>query len=80
MLEKAGIGDSMERIRAWRKKLDYATLLLALILFQFIVSVIMLLIGHLTGNAYFRGVGVGLLIAWVTSAIAYFIIRRAKQR
>lgn len=54
-------------------------LLLALILFQFVVSVAMLVLGHLTGKAYFRGVGVGLLIAWATSAIAYLVIRRAKR-
>ena len=60
--------------------MGYATLLLILILFEFVVNVIMLLAGYLTGNAYFRGVGIGLLIAWVTSAIAYLIVRRAKQR
>lgn len=53
--------------------------MLLLILFEFVVSVIMLLVGHLTGNAYFRGVGVGLLIAWVTSGLAYLIVRKAKQ-
>ena len=81
MLERAGIGDLMGlKITTWRKNLDYATLLLALILFQFIVCVIMLIVGYLTGNAYFRGVGIGLLIAWVTSALAYFIVRKSKQR
>jgi hypothetical protein len=33
--------------------------------------VIFISIGYITGNIYFRGVGVGLIIAWVTSAIAY---------
>ena len=69
----------MGKVTAWRKDMDYPTLLLALILFQFVVCVIMLLLGHLTGNAYFRGVGIGLLIAWVTSAIADLVIRRARQ-
>ncbi len=67
-------------IRTWRKNLDYATLLLLLVLFELIVSVIMLLVAYLTGNAYFRGVGVGLVIAWVTSGLAYLIIRNAKQK
>ncbi len=69
----------MGKVAAWRKNMDYSTLLLALILFQFVVSVAMLVLGHLTGKAYFRGVGVGLLIAWATSAIAYLVIRRAKR-
>ena len=74
-----------------------------LILFELVLSVIFILIGHFAicshpcgnvnicaklgavyncpdnaitvpptiGNTYFGGVGVGLLIAWVTSAIAY---------
>lgn len=69
----------MGKINTWRKNLDYSTLILILVLFEFIVSVIMLFVGYLTGNAYFRGVGIGLLIAWVTSGLAYFIVRRAKQ-
>lgn len=44
-----------------------------LILFELVLSVIFFLISYFTGNIYFKGVGVGLLIAWVTSAIAYFI-------
>jgi len=70
----------LDEVRTWRKNLDYATLLLTLILFEFIVSVIMISVGYLTGNAYFRGVGIGLLIAWVTSGIAYLVVRRSKQR
>lgn len=68
----------MDKISTWRKNLDYATLILMLILFEFIVSVIMLLVGYLTGNAYFQGVGIGLIISWVTSALAYFIVKKAK--
>jgi hypothetical protein len=70
--------EDMGKISTWRKNLDYSTLMLMLILFEFVVSVIMLLVGHLTGDAYFRGVGIGLVIAWVTSGIAYFVVRRAK--
>lgn len=58
--------------------MSYAQLTQMLILFELIVSVVMLSVGYLTVNAYFRGVGVGLIIAWVTSAIAYFIVMRAK--
>jgi len=43
----------------------------ALILFELILSVIFSLVGHLTNSMYFRGVGIGLIIAWVTSALAY---------
>ncbi len=70
---------SMGKISTWRKHLDYSTLILLLVLLQSIVSVIMLLVGYLTANAYFRGVGIGLVIAWVTSVLAYFIVRSAKQ-
>ena len=45
-----------------------------LILFELVLSVIFISVGHLTGNMYLRGVGVGLIIAWVTSALAYFIV------
>jgi hypothetical protein len=69
----------MDKISTWRKNLDYSTLILILTLFEFIVSVIMLLAGYLAGDAYLRGVGIGLLIAWVTSGLAYFIVRWAKQ-
>ena len=44
-----------------------------LILFELILSVIFISVGYLAGSAYFRGVGVGLVIAWVTSALALFI-------
>ena len=55
----------------WRKRHWFQ----ALIAFEVVVSVVMLIIGYLTGSGYFRGVGVGLLIAWVTGAIAYVIVR-----
>jgi hypothetical protein len=44
---------------------------MTLALFDLILSVVFILVGHFRGNAYIRGVGVGLLIAGVTSAIAY---------
>lgn len=55
---------------AWRIKL-LRRLDVVLIIFEFILSVIFLSISYLRGSMYLRGVGVGLLIAWVTSAIAY---------
>jgi len=55
----------------WRKRHWFQ----ALIVFEVVVSVVMLIIGYLTGSGYFRGVGIGLLIAWVTGAIAYVIVR-----
>ncbi len=53
----------------WRKRHWFP----ALLIFEVVVSVVMLLIGYSTGEGYLRGVGVGLLIAWVTGAIAYAI-------
>ena len=44
-----------------------------------LVSAIFVLLGHLIGSAYFRGVGVGLIISWVTSALAYHITERRKK-
>ena len=52
----------------------------SLILFEFVLSVIFILVGYLTGNIYFRGVGVGLIIAWVTSALAYVITDYRKKK
>jgi hypothetical protein len=60
---------------AWRKPI-LARLDITLILFELVLSVIFISVGYLTGNPYFRGVGVGLIIAWVTSAIAYLFKRR----
>jgi VIT1/CCC1 family predicted Fe2+/Mn2+ transporter len=42
-----------------------------LILFELVLSVVFIVVGHLIDNNYIRGVGVGLTIAWVTSALAY---------
>ena len=64
-----------KNIPAWRLSL-LGRLDVVLILFEFVLSVIFIPVGYLTGNPYFRGVGVGLLIAWVTSAIAYLYKRR----
>jgi len=42
-----------------------------LILFELVLSVVFIVVGYLIDNNYIRGVGVGLTIAWVTSALAY---------
>ena len=52
----------------------------ALILLEFVLSAIFILVGYLTSNIYFRGVGVGLIIAWVTSALAYIITDYRKKK
>jgi hypothetical protein len=55
----------------WRKSILEHHFNTSLILFELVLSAIFLLVAHLTSNIYFRGVGVGLIIAWVTSALAY---------
>ncbi len=47
-----------------------------LVALELVLSVIFLSLGHIFGNAYLRGVGVGSVIAWVTGALAYFVVRR----
>ena len=61
----------------WRKKV-LKQLGVTLILFE-LVSVIFIAVGYLAGNPYFRGVGVGLVIAWVTSAMAHFYKLKAAK-
>jgi hypothetical protein len=53
---------------SWRYK--------ALIVLEVVLSVALLVAGHILNNAYVRGVGVGLLIAWVTGGLAYLIYVR----
>jgi hypothetical protein len=43
---------------------------------EFVLSVVFFTVGHLIDNGYIRGVGIGLLIAWATGAIAYFVAKR----
>jgi hypothetical protein len=62
----------------WRLRLLERHLLTALIALELVLSAIFLLVSYLTGNMYFKGVGVGLVIAWVTSAIAYYIKKKVK--
>jgi hypothetical protein len=58
-----------------RERLD-----MTLILFELVLSVIFSVVGHLIGSMYIRGIGVGLIIAWVTSAIAYLRVRYIKKK
>ena len=55
-----------------------ASAFLKVIALELVISIVMLVIGHLLDNMYFRGVGVGLLISWVTGALAYWIVGRRK--
>lgn len=70
----------MEKISTWRRNLPYTRLIVILTLFELILSVIFLSLSYIVGNIYFKGVGVGLVISWVTSALAYLIIKRAKAK
>ena len=49
-----------------------------LILFELVLSVVFFAVGHLIGSGYIRVVGVGLIIAWVTSALAYLYRMKVK--
>lgn len=49
-----------------------------LVALEFVLSVIFLSLGHIIGNMYIRGVGIGLLIAWASGALAYFVVKRRK--
>ena len=67
-----------KNMEKWRKNILEHHLDTTLILFELVLSVIFLLVSYLTSNIYFRGVGIGLVIAWVTSAIAYLYKKKAK--
>jgi hypothetical protein len=51
-----------------------------LVVLELVLSAIFIPLGYILGKPYFRGVGVGLLIAWVTGALAYFVVRRPQYR
>jgi hypothetical protein len=63
----------------WRSKV-LGRLDTTLILFELVLSVIFFLVGHLINNSYIRGVGVGLIIAWVTSGLAYLYRKKKVQK
>lgn len=51
---------------------------LKVIALELVVSIIMLIIGAILKNRYFSGVAIGLIISWVTGALAYWIVGRRK--
>ncbi|MDE1870132.1 MAG: hypothetical protein KGH71_04070 [Candidatus Micrarchaeota archaeon] len=66
----------MAKIRTNIRKIDtYPKLMLALVGLEMALSGILLIASFLTANIYFKGVGIGLMIAWVTGALAYLIVR-----
>jgi hypothetical protein len=50
-----------------------------LVALELVLSVIFFALGHITGNMYLRGVGVGLLISWASGALAYFVVKRREK-
>lgn len=44
---------------------------IVLIIFELVLSAVFILFSYLTDKLYFKGVGIGLLIAGITSIIAY---------
>jgi hypothetical protein len=76
-------GFTMDAKQAPDRKIDtregmhkWLSTYLKLVGLELVLSVIFISLGYISGNEYFRGVGVGLLIAWVTGAIAYFVVRK----
>ena len=67
----------MTEIPEWRRRV-LRRLDVALIVFELVLSVIFLAVSLVTGNLYFKGVGIGLVIAWVTSAVAVLYRRMAR--
>lgn len=63
-------------METWRKNILEHHLVEALTVLELVLSVIFLVISYITGNLYFKGVGIGLVIAWVTSGIAYLFKRK----
>lgn len=66
----------MTAAREWRRPL-LRSLDLVLLVFDLVLSVVFLVVALVTGNVYFRGVGVGLTIAWATAAVAILYRRYA---
>lgn len=65
---------------AWRLKL-LDRLDAVLIIFELVLSIIFISLSYIKGSTYLRGIGIGLTIAWVTSAIAYvFKVKAPKVR
>jgi hypothetical protein len=63
----------------WRRGI-LARLDVTLVVFDLVLSVIFIVLGYLTGSLYIRGVGVGLVIAGVTGAVAYLYKTQIAKR
>ncbi|KJE49284.1 MULTISPECIES: hypothetical protein [Acidiplasma] len=60
----------IQGLSEWRLNILEKHLLTSLIILFFILSIIFLFISIITGNIYFRGVAIGLIISWSTCLIA----------
>jgi hypothetical protein len=76
LLVPTGPNDIVAEIPGWRRRV-MRQLDVTLIVFEFVLSVIFFAVSLGTGNPYFRGVGIGLVIAWVTSTVAVLYRRMA---
>ncbi len=67
----------MKRIamKPWRRNILKHSLE-AIVLLEFILSVIFFVISYINKNIYFKGVAVGLLISWVTGLVVYLFRRQ----
>ncbi len=50
-----------------------------LVIFELVLSVIFFIISYLISSMYFRGVAVGLLIAWVTGGVVILFKRQVSD-
>ncbi len=66
----------MAEISEWRRR-ALRHLLELIVLLELILSVAFLAVSVLRDNTYLRGVGVGLIIAWVTTGVALLYKRMA---
>lgn len=73
-MDEPQASDKRTETRECREK--WPSTFIKLIGLELVLSVIFISAGYLSGNIYFRGVGIGLVIAWVTGAIAYFVVKR----
>ena len=65
-------------MQAWRKNLFEHHLVESLTALELVLSAIFLAISHAIASPYLKGVGIGLVIAWVTGAIAYLLKKNLK--
>lgn len=51
----------------------------AVTVLEAVLSFVFIPLSYATGDLYIKGVGVGLLISWVTGALAYLIVSRRNR-